>query len=119
MTLVDTSVWIDFLARGDYRMQKLLEAGEVLMHPMIVGEIACGRLVARRAVLDLLARLPESVVATSTEALRFLEVHRLHGLGIGWIDVHLLASTALSAPARMLTRDRRLAAAASDLGLLA
>lgn len=117
MTLVDTSVWIDFLARGDFRLQKLLETGEVLMHPMILGEIACGRLVARRAVLDLLRRLPEAVVATDSEALRFLEVNRLHGRGVGWVDVHLLASTALTVPARLLTRDRALAAAASDLGL--
>lgn len=119
MILVDTSVWIDFLARGDFRLQKLLEAGDVLMHPMILGEIACGRMVARRAVMDLLDALPPATVATDAEARRFLEAHRLHGLGIGWIDVHLLASAALSAPTRLLTRDRRLAAAASDLGLSA
>lgn len=117
MILVDTSVWIDFLARGDFRLQKLLENGDVLMHPLVVGEIACGRVMARCAVLDLLNSLPQAVVATEAEAFRFLEAHRLYGLGIGWIDVHLLASAALSAPARLLTRDRRLAAAASDLGL--
>ena len=92
-------------------------AGRVLVHPFVIGELACGNLKNRREVLDLLARLPAAPVATHAEALDFLERRSLMGRGIGLVDVHLLASAALASPARLWTRDRRLATVAAELDL--
>jgi predicted nucleic acid-binding protein len=117
MILVDTSVWIDHLRRGDQALAAALEAGQVLMHPFIVGELACGNLQRRAEILALLRALPGAPVATDDEALGFIERRELMGRGIGYVDVHLLASAALAATARLWTRDRRLAAVASDLAL--
>jgi len=115
--LVDTSVWVDHLRSGNATLAGELDGGRVLVHPFVIGELACGTLRNRREVLDLLGRLPSTPTATQDEALDFLEGRRLMGRGIGFVDVHLLASTALAAPARLWTRDRRLAAVATDLGL--
>lgn len=116
MILVDTSVWVDHLRSGNHRLSAELEAGRVCVHPFVIGELACGRLRNREEVLDLLGRLPAVPVATQPEALAFIERHALAGRGIGFIDVHLLASTALAVPAALWTRDRRLAEVARDLG---
>jgi predicted nucleic acid-binding protein len=115
--LVDTSVWVDHLRSGNANLADELRAGQVLTHPFVIGELACGNLKNRRDVLDLLGRLPSAPTATHTEALDFLERHALMARGIGFIDVHLLASAALAAPARLWTRDRRLAAVAAALDL--
>ena len=117
MILVDTSVWIDHLRRGDPALITVLEAGRVLTHPFVVGELACGRLRRRAEILELLRALPRAPVATDEEALAFIERRHLMGRGIGYLDIHLLASVALAGTARLWTRDRRLAAAAEDLGL--
>lgn len=116
MILVDTSVWVDHLRRSDGALAELLEGGRVLMHPFVVGEIACGNLAERRVTLDLLQDLPAVAVAEADEVLLFIERRGLHGKGIGFIDVHLLASTALTAGARLWTRDKRLRAVAEELG---
>ncbi len=116
MILVDTSVWVDHLRRGDAELARLLERGQVLMHPFVVGEIACGSLADRDVTLQLLQQLPMAAVAEPDEALGFIELRGLHGKGIGWVDVHLLASTALSDGARLWTRDKRLHDAAEALG---
>jgi hypothetical protein len=115
--LVDTSVWVDHLRVGDDALGGALEAGHVLTHPFVIGELACGSLRNRRQVLALLGRVPAAPVATQAEALEFLEGHALMGRGIGFVDVHLLASAALAAPARLWTRDRRLAEIATRLDL--
>ena len=117
MILVDTSVWIDHLRQGDPSLVTVLEAGRVLMHPFVVGELACGTLSRRGEILALLRELPPAPVATDDEALDFIERRGLMDRGIGYVDVHLLASVALSGDARLYTRDRRLAAVASGLGL--
>ena len=117
MILVDTSVWIDHLRQSDPILVDALDGGRVLMHPFVIGELACGCLAKRDEVLDLLARLPTAPVATDPETRRFIDRHRLMGRGIGYIDVHLLAATALSGEARLWTRDKRLAAIALDLRL--
>lgn len=117
MILVDTSVWVDHLRKADPRVVELLEGGEVLVHPFVLGELACGNLRHRAEVLGLLARLPVAPIATDAETLRFIERRRLMGRGIGYLDAHLLAATALAAPAHLWTRDRRLAGVAEELGL--
>ena len=117
MILVDTSVWVDHLRAGDEELTALLNNSQVLMHSFVLGELACGNLRNREAVLKLLQNLPQAPVASDAEVLFFIEQHRLMGRGIGFIDAHLLAATALAVPVRLWTRDRRLTATASDLGL--
>lgn len=87
------------------------------MHPFVLGELACGNLKNRHEVLRLLAALPQAPTATDDEALCFIERRKLMGRGIGYLDVHLLASVALTGTARLWTRDKRLAGLAEDLNL--
>lgn len=115
VVLVDTSVWIDHLRKGDAALRTALEAGQVLMHPFVIGELACGNLNNRAGLLALLRDLPPAPVATDAEALGFIDRHALMGRGIGYLDAHLLASTALANPARLWTRDQRLAQVADHL----
>ena len=119
MILVDTSVWIDHLRQGDPDLVRALEAGEVLAHPFVVGELACGNLKNRAEFLKLLRAMPQAPVATDAEALAFIDGRALMGRGIGYLDVHLLASVVLAAGATLWTRDKRLAAVAQELGLAA
>lgn len=107
MTLVDTSVWIEHLRRGDAELEALLDEGLVLVHPFVIGEIASGTLRQRDVVLGHLRRLPEAPLATEAEVHHLLERHRLAGRGLGWIDLHLLASARLAA-VPLITRDRTL-----------
>jgi predicted nucleic acid-binding protein len=115
--LVDTSVWIDHLHRHDAELARSLEAVKVCVHPMVIGELALGSLRNRAGVLSLLRALPSAVVATHDETMALVEARQLHGRGLSLIDAHLLASVLLTPGARLLTRDRRLAEAASDLGI--
>lgn len=117
MILVDTSVWVDHLRRGEPQLAELLDGSGVVTHPFVVGEIACGKLADRPLILELLQALPAVVVADNDEALGFIEHHGLYGKGIGYIDVHLLASVALTDGARLWTRDKRLHSVADELGL--
>jgi hypothetical protein len=107
--LVDTSVWIDHFRRGNTALVEALEREDVLVHPFVIGEIACGELKKRREILELLAALPSAIVASDEEALELIERRRLMGKGIGYADVHLLASAALTEGARLWTLDIRLA----------
>jgi predicted nucleic acid-binding protein len=116
LILVDTSVWVDHLRRGDPRLVDLLERSIVTMHPFVVGEIACGSLNDRVSILELLQDLPAAAVAEGDEVLRFIERHALHGKGIGYVDVHLLASVALTEGAKIWTRDKKLLLVAEKLG---
>ena len=117
MTLVDTSIWVDHLRGAEMRLSPLLHDNQVLVHPMVVGELACGHLRNRAEVLRLLGELPQAPVAADQEVLAFIEHHRLMGRGIGYIDAHLLAATALAASAHLWTIDQRLMKVAVDLGL--
>jgi len=117
MILVDTSVWVDHLRDGTPALAAALEQGRVLTHPFILGELACGNLKNRGEVLQLLEELPAAPMATDPEALDFIERRALMGRGIGYVDVHLLASVALAGTAQLWTRDKRLAAVAADLEL--
>lgn len=116
MILVDTSVWVDHLRRGDARLGALLENARVLAHPFVVGEIACGSLSDRTVVLELLRDLPMAAVAEVEEVLDFIDRHRIHGKGLGYVDVHLLAAVALTPGASLWTRDKRLHEIALSLG---
>lgn len=107
MILVDTSVWVDHLRSGDADLSAALLAAQVGMHPWVIGELGCGNLKARSQVLDLLQSLPPMPVASNREVLFFIDQHALMGRGIGYVDVHLLASARL-AHARLWTRDKRL-----------
>jgi predicted nucleic acid-binding protein len=117
--LVDTSVWIDHLRQGDAVLQSLLNAGRVLAHPFITGELALGSLQNRDVVLNALKGLPQAAVAVDDEALRFIGQQTLFGIGIGYIDAHLLAAVRLTQGALLWTRDKRLRTAAGRLGLSA
>ncbi|MGI9120377.1 MAG: type II toxin-antitoxin system VapC family toxin [Acidimicrobiales bacterium] len=119
MILVDTSIWVDHLRNGHARLAQLLGDGTVLGHPWVVGELALGHLSPRHEVLRLLSSLPGATVATPAEVLTFIERHELHGLGIGYVDAQLLASTRLTPGAKLWTRDKRLATASSRLHLAA
>ena len=118
MTLVDTSVWVDHFRRGNRALEALLVDGEVLCHPFVVGELACGNLKRRSETLALLRALPDVPLADADDLLTFIDHHRLMGTGLGWVDVHVLSSTLL-AHTRLWTLDRPLARVADRLGLLA
>lgn len=113
MILVDTSVWVEHLRHGLPRLATHLQEGEVLIHPWVIGELACGNLRNRSQVLDLLQGLPAATVASDAEVLLLIERDRLMGRGIGYVDAHLLASARLS-HCRLWTQDRRLAAVAQE-----
>ena len=117
MILVDTSVWIDHLRTGDDKLVQQLNNSNVLMHPFVLGELACGNLSNRKEIITLLKDLPKSSVATDNEVLFFIEQHKLMGRGIGYIDTHLLAAVALNGSARLWTRDKRLRAVCDSLSL--
>jgi predicted nucleic acid-binding protein len=115
--LVDTSVWIDHLRQGDPELIQFLQSDQVLGHPFVTGELALGNLRQREVVLNLLQELPQAVVATDNEVMRFIHQHALFGLGIGFIDAHLLAAVQLSPHAKLWTHDKRLQATSHRLGL--
>lgn len=114
MILVDTSVWVDHLRRSDATLARHLDDGNVLMHPFVIGEIACGHLPRRGETLLLMNRLPQAPVVGHGDALGFIDRYALAGRGVGYVDMHMLAS-ALLAQTLLWTRDRRLAEAARKL----
>lgn len=114
--LVDTSVWVDHFKRRNHRLVALLEAGQVVCHPHVVVEVACGTPPARRAVLDLLATLDSTPMATPEELLALVERKALAGRGCGFVDVSLLASALLAGATVIWTLDKRLAAIAAEWG---
>lgn len=116
MILVDTSVWVDHLREGIPLLSDLLNAGEVATHPFVIGELACGSIRNRTRVLKLLGNLPSAIVATHEEAMHTVEANALQGIGIGWVDVHLLASALLSRTP-IWSRDKPLHKAAEKLGI--
>lgn len=95
MVVVDTSVWVEHFKSGANKLEKLLNEGEVAIHPFIIGELACGGLTNRKQILSLLQSLPTLTVIDFNEYLHFVNRHRLMGKGIGFIDIHLLASAYL------------------------
>ena len=116
MVLVDTSVWVRHLRKGDTGLASLLNNGEVVCHPFIIGEIACGMLKNRATILSLLQALPMATEARHEEVMGLIENHRLMGKGLGYIDVHLLAS-ALATNVPIWTLDKALSQTSSKMRL--
>ncbi|MDQ3000493.1 MAG: type II toxin-antitoxin system VapC family toxin [Fibrobacterota bacterium] len=114
MVLIDTSVWVDFLRQGDPGVVTLLESGDVICHPLVLGEIACGNLASRKEVLHRLSLLPTTPMVRHSELLAFIEAHRLSGLGLGFIDMHLLAAANLEGIS-IWSREKALRKAAEKL----
>jgi predicted nucleic acid-binding protein len=116
--LVDTSIWTDHFRGGDRRLAQLLDRGEVAMHPFVVGELLLGNVKIAKMV-DNLNALPKAAVASDGEVLKFIAERKLSGSGIGYIDAHLLAATALTLEATIWTHDKRLLVVARSLSLAA
>ena len=119
MILVDTSVWIDHLRHGNEILRQLLTQHRVCMHPMVIGELACGNLRNRDQLLDLWNNLPEIQQASHEEVIFLVARHHLAGRGVGYIDAHLLASVMLQTGAQLWTKDKRLSGVADSLMLAA
>lgn len=116
MILLDTSVWVDHLRRGDSLVVQVLEAGQAAAHAFVIGELACGNLKSRLRVIDLLQALPQLAMAMDDEVLYFIERHKLMGRGIGYVDAHLLAAASISG-SLLWTRDKRLREISTELGV--
>ena len=116
MVLVDTSIWITHLRQGNRQLERLLMDAEVMCHPFIIGELACGNLKNRNEILSLLQSLPTTPTIEFDEFLFFIERNQLMGKGIGFVDVHLLASAQLTG-VPLWTADRRLKSMADQLKL--
>lgn len=116
--LVDTSVWIDHFRRRNAILLNLLELDLALMHPLVIGELACGAPPARLQTLGDLELLQQAQQASLREALDFIEREKLYGLGCGLIDIFLLASTLMTPGAELWTRDKHLASLAERFAVL-
>lgn len=117
MILADTSIWIDHFSAGEPQLIALLNRNEVLTHPFVIGEIALGSAAKRTEVLRYLNNLPGAVAASPDEVMVFIERHKLANSGVGYVDVHLLASAALTSGAALWARDKTLRAAAIRCGV--
>ena len=117
MILVDTSIWIDHFYAGVPSLVELLQQEKVLLHPFIIGELACGNIQNRQEILSLLHNLPSISVASDQEALLLIENSSLMGKGVGYIDIHLLTSVLIQNGAKLWTRDKRLLAIANEMNL--
>lgn len=116
LVLVDTSVWVSYLREGNKVLERLLNDGYVVCHSFIVGELACGNLKNRSEILSLLQTLPVSVMAEHEEILEFIENNQLMGRGLGYIDVHLIASAVLT-DVPLWTFDKKLDEISKSLGM--
>jgi predicted nucleic acid-binding protein len=116
MRLADTSVWIDHFHRSDLQLTQTIENGQLVCHPAVIGELAMGSLRNRTAVIGFLQAQRMVHVATHDEVMAMVEVHKLHGMGIGYTDAHLLASTLIDSRAALWTRDKRLQSVGKKAG---
>ena len=116
MILADTSVWINHLRHGDEHLESILYKGKVMSHAHIIGELACGNIINRKEILSFLQELPMVPLIEFNEYRFFIDEHDLNGKGIGFVDIHLLASAKL-AQVKLWTEDKRLNTAAIKLGV--
>ena len=119
MILVDTSVWVDHLRKSEGELRRLLLSGRVVSHPLVIGEFAMGSFTQRDLLIKELGDLPKSKVADDDEVLHFVARESLFGLGIGYIDAHLLAAVRLVPGTLLWTRDKRLKEIAARFNLAA
>lgn len=117
MILADSAVWVDHINRGDPMLERLLLSESILMHPVVMGEIALGSMPNRSATLKILRDLPRAVAAHDSEVLQIIEDWALYGCGIGFGDAHLLASILLTPATQLWTRDKPLLKVARKLSL--
>ena len=117
MILVDTSIWVAHLRSYNRVLASLLDGGAVLIHPFVIGELSLGSLRQRDVVLGLLLELPKVNVAAESEFLRFVGDNRLFGMGIGYVDAHLVAAVRLTPGSSLWTQDKRLARVADKFGV--
>ena len=117
LTLVDTSVWVAHLRSGDPLLGSLLNAGEVLCHPWVIGEISCGNLKDRKKILTLLRQLPKVTQVSDLEIFALIEKRKLYGKGVGWVDCALLAACMIN-QVLLFTYDKRLGSIGKSLGLI-
>ena len=113
MVLVDTSVWVSHLRETNDALVNLLNDAEVICHPFVIGELACGNLKNRTTIISLMEALPMAYEAEHEEVLSFIESREVMGKGLGYVDVHLLAS-ALLTEVTLWTLDKRLDKAAEE-----
>ena len=116
MVLVDTSIWVSHLRKGNRQLEKLLMDAEVVCHPFIIGELACGNIKNRKEILSLLKSLPSAPLLEFDELLYFIDENQMMGIGIGFVDVYLLASAQLSGTV-LWSADKKLNSAAIKLSL--
>ena len=117
VVLVDTSVWIDYIRKTDDRLTNLLEAGDVVMHPYVAGELMLGNIAGIYEIVADLREMRQAMVATNDDTLNFIVEQKLSGSGIGYVDANLLASVSLTPGALVWTRDKRLQRVAERLSL--
>lgn len=117
MILVDTSIWVDHLHSEIPRLADELNTGQVLTHSLVIAELAVGNIKRRSQFLALLGDLPTIAQVAHLDVMQLVEHHRLHGIGLGAVDIHLLAALVLAPGARLWTRDERLNGAARRLAL--
>jgi predicted nucleic acid-binding protein len=117
MILADSSVWIDFFRAGNIEFEHLLDRQQIATHPFVIGEVALGSLRNPRKTISIMQSMPQAEVASHDEVMHFLDAAELAGKGIGYVDIHLLASTRIAGDMTLWTRDHRLAAAAAELNI--
>lgn len=116
MVIVDTSIWVDHLRKGSLHLEKLLLEAQVACHPFIMGELACGNIKNRNEFLSLIQTLPMAPTINLDEFLYFTEQNKLMGKGIGFVDIHLLASARLS-EIPLWTSDKKLKSVSMELNI--
>jgi len=116
--LADSSVWVAHFRKSSRLLQSLLATDQVLCHPLILLELACGTPPApRERTLGDLKKLQQSVVATTEETLELVEREQLQDLGCGAVDMSLLASVLLTSDALLWTVDKNLDALSTRMGI--
>jgi predicted nucleic acid-binding protein len=116
MIIVDTSIWVDHLSKGCSELELLLNDNKVIVHPYVIGELACGNIRNRKLILSYLTALPSVPVITSSEYFMFIDSNKLTGQGLGFVDIHILGSAFLVG-LKVYTRDKALLHASEKLGI--
>ncbi|MDP4026044.1 type II toxin-antitoxin system VapC family toxin [Methylobacterium sp. NEAU 140] len=117
MIIVDTNVWIDHLRASEPLLVDLMREMLQRVHPYVVGELMLGNVSQHLDFMATLEEMPQADVAEHREVLDLIVTHQIYGLGIGYVDAHLLASAKLMPGSRIWTRDKRLASICDQFGV--